>query len=322
MSVTCMSVKCVGRHALVWLLLTPLFAAASLQEPFKITDNVDLVLLDASVRNNQGGYVTDLSKDNFHVFVDGHPQQISQFARVDAPVTVGLIVDNSGSMRFKRPSVIMAGLAFAKASNPQDQFFVVNFNNEVLPGLPKAMPFTDNITALHKAMYMGDPGGQTALYDAIAYGLKHLESGDRDQRTLIVVSDGGDNVSELKEHAILDLIEQSRATIYTIGLLDPEDRDLRPGILKKFASISGGEYFQPAKLEDVLPVMRKISNDIRNRYTIGFSPAVASTSGGKHNFAIKVTATEDGHKLQVRARTSYTLDPKPVIQETSLRDWR
>lgn len=314
-----MSGKSLTQTAIGWLLLTPVLAAATLQEPFTITDNVDLVLLDASVRDSQGGYVTNLSKDDFHVFVDGHPQQISQFARVDAPVTVGLILDNSGSMRFKRRDVIMAGLAFAKASNPKDQFFVVNFNNEVLPGLPKVMPFTDDITELHKALYMGQSAGQTALYDAIAYGLKHLELGDRDQRTLIVVSDGGDNVSELKEPAILNLIEQSRATIYAIGLLDPEDRDLRPGILRKFASISGGQYFQPEELDDVIPVMRKISKDIRNRYTIGFSP---TSTEHKHTFAIKVTANEDGHKLQVHARTSYTLDPKPAIQETSLRDWR
>ncbi len=316
-----MSVEGLTRRALGVLLFTPVFASASLQEPFKITDNVDLVLLDASVKNSHGGYVTNLAKDAFQVFVDGHVQPISQFARVDAPVTVGLIVDNSGSMRYKRREVVMAGLAFAKASNPEDQFFVVNFNDHVIPGLPHNLRFTDNIADLHKAMFMGEPAGQTALYDAIAYGLKHLELGDRDQRTLIVVSDGGDNVSELKEPAILNLIEQSRATIYTIGLLDPEDRDLRPGVLKKFASISGGEYFQPEKLDDVLQVMREISTDIRSRYSIGFSPA-PSTGSGKHTFNIKVTASQDGRKLQVRTRTSYTLDSKPVIQETALRDWQ
>jgi VWFA-related protein len=177
---------------------------------------------------------------------------------------------------------------------------------------------------LHKALFMGQPVGQTALYDAIALGLKQLETGHRDKRTLIVVSDGGDNVSELKQADIMNLILQSRATVYTIGLLDPEDRDLRPAVLKKFASISGGEYFQPEKLEDVISVLAKISKDIRSRYTIGFSPDIGDPNIGgnaKQIHSIKITATEEGHKLLVRARTAFTVD-RATIPEKSLRDWR
>ena len=163
-------------------------------------------------------------------------------------MTIGLIVDSSGSMRNKRPEVVMAGLAFATESNPRDEFFVVNFNNQVEAGLPRGMAFTDQLQTLHNALFMGEPKGQTALYDAIAFGLKHLEEGHRDKRTLIVVSDGGDNVSELSEADILTLIEQSRATIYTIGLVDPEDTDLRPGILKRFASIVAANITSPPSL--------------------------------------------------------------------------
>ena len=247
------------RRAFGYLLASPLMAAGVAQDQFKITDNVDLVLVDVSVRNDRGIYLTNLPKDAFHVSVEGRPQTISQFARADEPVTIGLIVDSSGSMRYKRPEVVTAGLAFAKESNPQDEFFVVNFNNRVTVGLPKSIPFTDNLGELHKALFMGQPVGQTALYDAIAFGLKHLESGHLDKRTLIVVSDGGDNVSELKQADITNLILQSRATVYTIGLLDPEDRDLKPAVLKKFAGISGGEYFQPEQLDDVIKVLGKIS---------------------------------------------------------------
>ena len=124
-----------------------------------------------------GDYVTDLGKDAFHVEVDGKSREITQFDRVDAPVTIGLIVDNSGSMRNKRQEVVLSGLAFAKASNPRDEFFVVNFNNTVHSGLPAGVPFTDQLQTLHNALYMGELAGQTALYDAIAYGLKHLETG-------------------------------------------------------------------------------------------------------------------------------------------------
>lgn len=291
------------------------------QEPFKIVDNVDLVLLDVSVKDRAGAYVTGLKEDAFRIFVDGKPQVISQFARVDAPVTIGLIVDSSGSMAPKRNEVVLSGLAFAKQSNPQDEFFVVNFNNSVQAGLPPTLAFTDDISALRNALFMGSCQGQTALYDAIAFGLKHLESGHRDQRTLIVVSDGGDNVSELKESDILNLIQESRATLYTVGLLDPADSDLRPAILKRFASVSGGDYFQPRTLEDVLQVLNKIAKDIRSRYTVGFSPVPGSDDRQIHK--IKVIAMDhDRRKLNVRAQTSYSTDRRTNIHETSLRDWR
>jgi len=309
-----------SRRAFGWLLASAPLGAFTLQEPFKIVDNVDLVLLDVSVRDSRGGYVTDLPKEAFRVLVDGRPQNISQFARVDAPVTIGLIVDNSGSMRYKRKDVVLAGLAFAKESNPRDEFFVVNFNNTVAAGLPSNAPFTDQLQLLHNALYMGKSVGQTALYDAIAYGLKYLERGHRDKRTLIVVSDGGDNVSELKQIDILNLIQESRATVYTIGLLDPQDSDLQPAILKKFAHVSGGEYFQPETLEDVPKVLNKISLEIRNRYSLGFSPVAGS--GDRQTHQIKVTASSEGRKLLVRTRTAYTTDPTNTIQETSLRDWR
>ncbi len=309
-----------SRRAFVCFLAGLPLGAHVLQEPFKIVDNVELVLLDVSVKDSHGGYVTDLPKDAFQVWVDGKQQPISQFDRVDAPVTIGLIVDNSGSMRYKRKEVVMSGLAFAKESNPRDEFFVVNFNNTVVPGLPASVPFTDSLELLHKAMYMGQSTGQTALYDAIAYGLKYLERGHHDKRTLIVVSDGGDNVSELKQNDILNLIQESRATVYTLGILDPQDSDLQPAILKKFAHISGGEYFQPEKLDDVPKVLDKISQDIRNRYSLGFAPP--TETGDKPTHQIKVTASSDGRKLMVRTRTAYSTSPVKNIEETSLRDWR
>jgi VWFA-related protein len=293
-----------SRRAFGFVLAGLPLAAAKVQEPFKIVDDVDLVLLDVSVQDSRGGYVTDLPKDAFHISVDGKPQTISQFSRVDAPVTIGLIVDNSGSMRYKRKEVVLSGLAFAKESNPKDEFFVVNFNNTVQPGLPANEPFTDSLALLHKALYMGQSVGQTALYDAIGYGLKHLQIGHHDKRTLIVVSDGGDNVSHLNQATIVDLIERSSATVYTIGILDPQDSDLQPNVLKKFAHISGGEYFQPREMDDVPKVLNKISQDIRSRYSIGFNPPPSGP--GRQVHQIKVAAHGEGRKLIVRTRTSYT----------------
>lgn len=274
--------------------------------PYTISDNVNLVVLDVSVHNQRGGYVTGLSKSNFRVFEDHAARQISQFASVDTPVTVGLVVDNSGSMLRKRVEVIQAGLAFAKESNSRDDFFVINFNNTVVRGLPERTLFTDDLQALRGALYFGQPKGQTALYDAIAYSLKHLEFSRQERRALIVVSDGGDNVSRTSLSELMRLIEASRATVYTVGLYDPEANDLNPGVLRRLANVSGGEYFEP-NLNEVMPVFAKISRDIRSRYTIAFVPDEADD---KHVVrSVRVTAEENGRRLSVRTRNSYTTVP-------------
>src|SRR5690242_11771156 len=279
------------------------------RQPYTISDNVDLVLLDVSVKDPHDGFVTGLQKSNFRVFEDGHPREITHFASVDTPVTVGLVVDDSGSMRGKRPEVVTAGLAFAKSSNPQDEFFVINFNNSVVRGLPPQIPFTDDLQTLRAALYYGQPVGQTALYDAIAYGLRHLNRGHRDKRTLIVVSDGGDNVSDVSLSELMHLVVASRATIYTVGLFNPVNRDLNPGVLRKLANVSGGEYFEPKALDQVIPTLEKISKDIRNRYTVGYTPDEANDR--RKVRSIKVIAERQGHKLLVKTRTNYSIRPSP-----------
>lgn len=274
---------------------------------FSISDNVNLVLLDVSVKDRRGGFVTGLARNNFHVFEDGEARNITQFETTDTPVSIGLVVDNSGSMLPKRPEVITAGLSFAKQSNPKDEFFVVNFNNSVVRGLPANVLFTDNLQQIRNALYFGQPSGQTALYDAIAYSLKHLEYSRLEKRTLIVVSDGGDNVSQTNLPDLMKMIEASRATVYTVGLYDPEDHDLNPGVLRKIAGVSGGEFFEPAELNQIGPVLEKISQDIRNCYTIGYVPNEETDKRVVRN--VKVTATADDRKLMVRTRTTYITTP-------------
>jgi VWFA-related protein len=283
-------------------------------QSYTISDNVDLVLLDASVQFPHDGYVAGLEQKNFRVFEDGHPRDITHFANTDAPVTVGLIVDESGSMRSKRAEVIMAGLAFERESNPQDEFFVVNFNDFVTAGLPPSIPFTDNLQMLRKALNMGEPRGRTSLYDAVAFGLRHLEEGHRDKRTLIVVSDGGDNVSKLSFSELLTAVEASRASIYTIGLVDPENRDLNPGVLRKMSALTGGEYFQPSTSEQISAVFQKISNDIRHRYTIGYKPDEETDK--RILRTVKLTAELNGRHLLVRTRTTYSIS---ALSQSSAR---
>ena len=286
---------------------------------FTISDNVNLVLLDVSVKAPHGGFIAGLERANFRVFEDGQPRQITHFAKVDEPVTVGLVVDNSGSMRVKRPEVVLAGLAFAKQSNPKDEFFVVNFNNAVVRGLPEHTLFTDDLQALRSALYYGQAQGQTALYDAVAYSLKHLEYSHREKRTLIIVSDGGDNVSKTSFANLLQLIEASRATIYTVGLFEAEDHETNPAVLRKMASVTGGEYFEPAKLDDIVPVVNRISQDIRNSYTLGYTPD--ETNDKRALRTIKVAAQENNKRLNVHTRTAYLLTPfSQLVAQQSRKD--
>jgi Ca-activated chloride channel homolog len=287
----------------------PVKATAQEAEQYTIKSDVELVLLDVAVKNNQGTFVTGLDRDNFQVFEEGRPQPITQFASVDTPVTVGLVVDNSGSMRPKRAEVATAGLSFAKESNPHDEFFVVNFNNYIVPGLPDEVPFTDNIQLLRKALYRGVPSGRTALYDATAAALNHIQRGARDKRTLIVVSDGGDNGSHISLPDLVHIIQSSRVTIYTVGLFDREDSDRNPGVLRKIASVSGGEFYMPANLDDIGSTFHKISQEIRSRYTIGYLPDPHIDRTTHSVRAVKVIAKTDHQKLAAHTRTSYSLTP-------------
>jgi Ca-activated chloride channel family protein len=273
---------------------------------FTISDNVNLVLLDVSVKGPNGGYVSGLQKTNFQVFEDGHVREITHFASVDTPVSIGLVVDNSGSMRTKKPEVTMAGLSFAKQSNQHDEFFVVNFNNAVVRGLPPEVMFTDKLQEVRAALDYTQPAGQTALYDAIAYSLRHLEYAHQEKRTLIVVSDGGDNASRITFPELMKMIEASRASIYTVGLYDSQDQDANPSVMRKIAAVSGGEFFEPAKLDDVLPVFDKIAKDIRNTYTIGYVP---DETDKRVLRSVKVLAQEDKRRLIVHTRTSYITTP-------------
>lgn len=279
-------------------------------QPFKITATVARVVLDISVKDDGGRYITDLRKENFKVFEDGRPQPIIHFSSTDTPVTVGLVLDDSGSMRPKRSEVVMAGLAFAKESNPDDQFFVVNFNNYIAPGLPGGMAFTDKLQTLRAALYMGNPEGQTALYDAIVFSLKHLEKGREPKKTLIVVSDGGDNVSRASFRDVIGLVQASEATIYTVGLFSNEDPDRNPGALRKLARLSGGDYFNPSSLSEVIPIFHHIAKDIRNRYTITYAPD-PTVDPAKHRVrSIRVKVwNSPGEKLKVRTRTQYSFEP-------------
>jgi VWFA-related protein len=270
-----------------------------------------LVLLDVSVKDGAGGFVSGLTKDDFKVYENGKLQTITQFADADVPVTVGIVVDESGSMRPKRAQVITAALVFNEASNPMDEMFVVNFNEHPRRGLPDNILFTDQVQQLRQALWQGIPEGRTALYDAINMSLDQLEFGRRDKKTLVVISDGGDNHSQHTRQQVMQRVLTSTATIYTVGIYDQDDPEKNEGVLKQLAQVSGGVFYHPQALDEIVPVCRQIAKDIRTRYTIGYVPS----SEGKEERHIKVEASSAEHrKLIVRTRTNY-LFPEPKAAE-------
>jgi len=197
-------VACLGVGVLLWTAASvggrgqvPATAANASPEQgnYTIETTSRLVLLDVSVKDSAGGFVSGLSKDNFKVFENGKPEQISQFSAADIPVSVGIAVDESGSMLPKRAQVVTAAWVFIQASNPMDEMFVVNFNETARRGLPDYMLFSDNPKQLRSALWEGNPEGRTALYDAIELSLHQLQFARQAKKALIVISDGGDNHS-------------------------------------------------------------------------------------------------------------------------------
>jgi len=272
-----------------------------------------LVLLDVSVKDAKGGYVSGLNRDNFKIFEEGKARDITQFADADIPVTIGLVVDESGSMRPKRRDVVTAALDFVEASNPHDEIFVINFNEKARRGLPDLVPFSDNIDLLRSALWRGEPEGRTALYDAVEMSLRQLGMGRRDKKTLVVISDGGDNISMHKLPEVMHDVLTSLTTIYTIGIFDDDDPERNPAVLERLAHVSGGVAYFPKSLNEISPICRQIAKDIRTRYTLGYIP----TSEGKAERHIKVVASSPEHeKLVVRTRTSYVFTPETESSET------
>jgi Ca-activated chloride channel homolog len=301
------------------LLLLPLFLlmvaqSASAQiaaesEGANFSADVNLVVLHATVRNRRGGFVSGLRQQNFHVFEDGQPQTIRFFQHEDVPVAVGLVVDNSGSMSSKRKDVTAAALAFVRSSNPHDQMFVVNFNEHVTFGLPNTELFSASPAELETALNGVPAVGKTALYDAILVGIDHLKKATLDKKVLIVVSDGGDNASHHTLTQVLEAAGRSDTIIYTIGLFDEYDEDRNPGALKKIARVTGGEAFLPRETPAVVDICERIAVDIRNQYTIGYSPSNRTLDNAYRTIRL-VASGPRGQKYPVRTREGYIAAPE------------
>ena len=277
---------------------------------FVFRKDVDEVLLHASVVDDKQHIVTTLDRGAFTVFEDGKPQNIISFHHVDVPVAMGIVIDNSGSMREKRSKVNQAALNLVRSSNPKDEVFVVNFNDEYYLD----QDFTNDLLKLKEALEKIDARGGTALYDAVVASAEHLKRFARlEKKVLFVVTDGEDNASnETLEQAVKMLQEENGPSVYAIGILGDEEHPKRARkALDIIAQHTGGIAFFPKTLDEVDEISRTVANDIRNQYAIGYKPTNPRGNGGFRQ--IRVDAKAKGHsKLMVRTKSGYYAGAQPA----------
>src|SRR5215467_3202340 len=269
---------------------------------FVFKKEVEEVVLHATVVDDKQHLVTTLDKTAFAVFENNQPQAITSFRREDIPVAMGIVIDNSGSMREKRDKVNKAAVNLVRSSNTQDQVCVINFNDEYYLD----QDFTGDINKLKEALEKVESRGGTALYDAIVASADHLKKNARLQKkVLFVVTDGEDNASrESLEQAIQRLQQENGPTVYAIGLLGEEKQRRARRALQEIAARTGGVAFLPKTLDEVDEISRTVAHDIRNQYTIGYKPTTPKKVPGYRT--IHVDAKERGYgKLTVRTKSGY-----------------
>lgn len=267
-----------------------------------------VVVLHATVTNSRGELVTNLDRNAFTVREDGKPQPLSLFGRDDVPVSLGILIDNSGSMRRKRQHVEAAALAFVRASNPQDEVFVMNFAGE--PRLD--VPFTSDIGRLERGIARVDALGGTALRDAVDAAADYLnEHAIQDRKALLVITDGNDNASVTPVRPVRQKVERREIVMFAIGLLGEDDAAHTARArheLEEFTDATGGVAVFPARLEDIQESVLEIAHQIRTQYTIAYAPLNPALDGSYRRIQVTVTGRE---RLSVRTRTGYRAVPGP-----------
>jgi Ca-activated chloride channel homolog len=291
--------------------------------PMVFRSDTRVVVCNTTVVDKNGHLVTDLSRENFSVSENGVAQKITEFKHEDVPVSLGLIIDNSGSMRTKRAGVEAASLALVRDSNPDDEVFVVNFNDEPFLDLPNKKNFTNSIVEMEEALTRIDSRGGTAMRDAIRVSIDHLiENANRDKKVLVLVTDGVDNASMINQEKLIRDAQQSGVLIYAVGLLEEEDRgdaNKAKRELTALAEATGGETYFPKAVSEVDHIAHVVAHDIRNQYTIQYTPSNDKMDGTFRQ--IKVVVNAPGH-LTVRTRSGYYATPdesKPGAKGTHFR---
>ncbi len=277
---------------------------------FVFHKDVEEVVLHATVIDDKQRIVTTLDKGDFNVYENGHLQTITSFRHEDIPVAMGIVVDNSGSMREKRPKVNAAALNLVRSSNPNDEVFIVNFNDEYYLD----QDFTSNINKLKEGLEKIETRGGTALYDAVVASADHLKKDAKlEKKVIFVVTDGDDNESqETLEKAVRRLQVEGGPTVYAIGILDKEEHPKRAKkALQIMSESSGGIAFFPQTLDEVDAISRTVAHDIRTQYTIGYKPTTPKTQGGYRQVKVDARSRSYG-KLTVRTKSGYYAGSEPT----------
>jgi len=274
---------------------------------------VNLVVLHTTVLDDRGRFADGLKQENFRVLEDKVEQKLSVFKREDLPVSMGLVIDNSGSMRDKRPRVNEAAITLVENSNPQDEAFVVNFNDDFYLDLDK--DFTNSVPELKEALERIDSRGSTALYDAIIGSIDHLKKASKDKRVLLVVTDGEDNTSRNSLEKTIREIQKTDTVIYTIGLLSQESKKNAKRAKKALEEISlasGGLSYFPENVDDVHNICQQVAHDIRNQYTLAYYPTNSKRDGTFRAVQVEVIPPHGRGKLVARTRNGYYAPTAPA----------
>src|SRR6266481_2511653 len=292
--------------------------ASSSGQDSRIRVDVNLVVLHTTVIDDRQRFADGLKQENFRVLEDKIEQKLSVFKREDVPVSMGLVIDNSGSMREKRPRVNEAALTLVQASNPRDEAFVVNFNDDFYLDLDK--DFTSSIPELKEALERIDSRGSTALRDAIIGSLDHLKKGSKDKKVLLVVTDGEDNASHNSLEKTLREIQKTDTVIYTIGLLGSEGKKeakRAKKVLQEIAAASGGVAYFPENVDDVHSICEQVAHDIRNQYTLAYYPSNTNRDGTFRAVTVEVIPPRGRGKLVARTRNGYYAPNAPAASTVS-----
>lgn len=291
------------RNGLLAALLLGVFSTCAVAQ---FRADTRLVVLHASVTDHKGKLLTNLNRDAFKVYENGQPQQVKIFRREDVPVSLGVIIDDSGSMMTKRSRVEAASLAMVRESNPQDEVFIVNFNDDAYLDVP----FTNDIHKMEQGLARIDSRGGTAMRDAISMSLDYMRAkAKKDKKVLMVITDGNDNASNISLEKLVARSNQNDTLVYAIGLFTEEEKHEAAKArraLKELTSATGGLAFYPKEVAEVQALAVEIARDIRNQYTIAYSPSIQQLDGSYRQ--IKVTVDAPGRPV-VRTRSGYYATP-------------
>jgi Ca-activated chloride channel homolog len=300
------------RGVISFFLMAGLVTTSGLWAQFR--SDTRLVVLHASVTDKRGKLLTNLGQDAFKIFENGQPQQVKIFHREDVPVSLGVIIDDSGSMMTKRARVEAAAMALVRASNPQDEVFVVNFNDEAYLDVP----FTSDAHKMEQGLAKIDSRGGTAMRDAVNMSLDYIkEKARKDKKVLLVITDGNDNASNTSLEKVVARCNQMETVVYAIGLFTEEERHEAAKArraLSELANATGGLVFYPKDVNEVNALAVEIAHDIRSQYTIAYTPSIQELDGSYRQIKVQVNAPG---KPTVRTRSGYYATPERAAKTGS-----